>query len=78
MAPKRANQQGAISQMYTSLASPDNRSVVTAVAFFAVSAVCITPPSREASWSLQEEEYRLQKKQKRPSYAFEGGVQCLR
>lgn len=37
MAPKRSNQPGAISQMYTSLASPDNRSVVTAVAFFAVS-----------------------------------------
>ncbi|THX71657.1 hypothetical protein D6D05_08170 [Aureobasidium pullulans] len=37
MAPKRAQSQGAISQMYTSLASPDNRSVVTAVAFFAVS-----------------------------------------
>ncbi|CAD0095726.1 unnamed protein product [Aureobasidium vineae] len=35
MAPKRSNQPGAISQMYTSLASPDNRSVVTAVAFFA-------------------------------------------
>ncbi|KAI5271963.1 hypothetical protein E4T47_04732 [Aureobasidium subglaciale] len=36
MAPKRSqNGPGAISQMYTSLASPDNRSVVTAVAFFA-------------------------------------------
>jgi hypothetical protein len=44
MAPKRANQQGAISQVYTSLASPDNRSVVTAVAFFAVSALRIAPP----------------------------------
>jgi hypothetical protein len=37
MAPKRSNQPGAISQMYTSLASPDNRSVVTAVTFFVVS-----------------------------------------
>jgi choline-glycine betaine transporter len=38
MAPKRSqqNQAGAISQLYTSLASPDNRSVLTAVTFFAV------------------------------------------
>ncbi|KAG9679118.1 hypothetical protein KCU99_g1753, partial [Aureobasidium melanogenum] len=46
MAPKRANQQGAISQVYTSLASPDNRSVVTAVAFFAAGVAFL-----HSSWS---------------------------
>ncbi|THX70807.1 hypothetical protein D6D04_09771 [Aureobasidium pullulans] len=46
MAPKRAQSQGAISQMYTSLASPDNRSVVTAVAFFAAGVAFL-----HSSWS---------------------------
>ncbi|THY85021.1 hypothetical protein D6C92_09046 [Aureobasidium pullulans] len=46
MAPKRAQSQGAISQMYTSLASPDNRSVVTAVVFFAAGVAFL-----HSSWS---------------------------
>jgi hypothetical protein len=51
MAPKRSNQPGAISQMYTSLASPDNRSVVTAVTFFVVSSpsATITPAYNKGS-----------------------------
>lgn len=56
MAPKRSNQPGAISQVYTSLASPDNRSVVTAVAFFAVSdrsATSIPATTRGVSWSRE-------------------------
>jgi hypothetical protein len=54
MAPtKRSNQPGAISQMYTSLASPDNRSVVTAVTFFVVSIFATSTPSHSEGSSLR-------------------------